>query len=203
MIPTPSKRITRRPVRHTVRAEVPEGTADITYRTSGSTGWDSELALWELIVSSRLDHGEFSSLEAPEVHAAAVDVEDTLAGRGMQLDPPDGRGPTYPAPMLERPHWREDPALEPHLERYPVVLRLLESERGVDAVYRWAGVRQREADAYALSMLGLTDEAVAEQLKIALPTVTEFVGRVKWRLDAALQHLDQLREAASRGEIAS
>lgn len=170
---------------------------DITYSGRTTTGWDSEVALWELFVTTQADLGEFACLQAPEVYAAKVDVEDTEAGRGLEWDP------VYPAPIVEKPHWRDDPALLPHLERYPTLLSLLESEEGVDAVYRWAGARRREADAYALSIAGLTDEAIAEQLKIALPTVTEFIGRVKWRLEAALRHLDLLRETAPRANLAS
>jgi len=169
---------------------------DITYSGRTTTGWDSEVALWELFVTAQADLGEFGCLMADEVYAAGVDVDDTYAGRGMQPEP------TYPPPVVEKPHWRDDPKLKPRLERYAILLNLLESEEGVDAVYRWAGARKREADAYALSIAGLTDEAIAEQLKIALPTVTEFIGRVQWRLEAALKHLDRLREAASAPGVA-
>jgi DNA-binding CsgD family transcriptional regulator len=201
--PTTQTRPTRRSIRHsprthaTVRDQLGDGVYDITYSGRTTAGWDSEVALWELFVTTQVDLGEFAILLSPEVYAAKVDVEDTEAGRSV------GPEPTYPPPIVEKPHWREDPALLPHLARYPALLSLLESEEGVDAVYRWAGARKREADAYALSIAGLTDEAIAEQLKIALPTVTEFIGRVKWRLEAALRHLDLVRGTPPRSGCAS
>lgn len=137
-----------------------------------------------------------------------MDVEDTDAGRGMSPDPPRGHGPTYPPREPPRDgDWRTDPALAPWLDRYPTLLQLLDSPDrrtgsgvlagGVEAVYRWAGVPEAEADAYGLASAGFTDKAVGQAMRPPRDqrTVRELIERADDRLRHSLHHLDAVWRA--------
>jgi hypothetical protein len=168
--------------------------------------WAASLALWQLLAEAELANpwrrpinaDLLECLLAPEVYAAGVDIEDSQAGRGMQPDPPAGRGPTYPvAPPPRVDDWHVEPVLLPWLRRYPTLAQLLDSRAGVDALYRWAAVPDTEADVYALWSAGFTAAAIGPLLVPPRTerTVVALIEAAEDRIHHALRHLDLVRQA--------
>jgi hypothetical protein len=163
-------------------------------------GWTAEVSLWELLAEQEkanprrtpINLDLLECLLAPEVYAAEVDVEHTDAGRGMQPEP------TYPPKPPQRvDDWHQDPAIEPILDRYPILEQLLNVE-GVEGVYRWARVPVDEANVFGLHSAGLTCKAIGELMNPPRNerTVAALLGNAEDRILNALSYFDPIREEA-------